>query len=206
MAAPNDPLIPEPRCTQSLRPSLSEATPGPGTAFWFPSQMEENFIVAHGLEILLVEDNPNDEMLALNAFKKFNVVNHVFVVRDGAEALDYLFCTGAYAQRPIENPSVILLDLKLPVVDGIEVLRRIRSDPRTRMIPVVVLTSSNEQRDLIETYNLGVNSYIVKPVDFEQFNDVARHLGYYWLLLNRQPTAVSGSSPPIIPTPLSSTP
>jgi len=144
-----------------------------------------------GVEILLVEDNPNDEALALHAFKRQNIANDVYVVRDGAEALEYIFCTGAYAHRKIENPKVILLDLKLPLVDGIEVLRQIRSDPRTKLIPVVVLTSSSEQRDVVETYKLGVNSYIVKPVDFEQFNEVAKHLGYYWLLLNRQPPSIS---------------
>jgi two-component system response regulator len=149
----------------------------------------------NGVEILLVEDNPNDEMLALHAFKRQKVANEVHVVRDGAEALEYIFCTGAYADRKIENPKVILLDLKLPYVDGIEVLRQIRSDPRTKLIPVVVLTSSNEERDVIEAYKLGVNSYIVKPVDFDQFNGVAKQLGYYWLLLNRQPDSVNGLSP-----------
>ncbi len=139
------------------------------------------------VEILLVEDNPHDEMLALHAFKRQNIANEVHVVRDGAEALEYIFCTGAYADRQIENPKVILLDLKLPLVDGIEVLRQIRGNPQTKLIPVVVLTSSSEQRDLVETYELGVNSYILKPVDFDQFNEVARHLGYYWMLLNRQP-------------------
>jgi two-component system response regulator len=143
------------------------------------------------VKILLVEDNANDEMLALHAFRRFNIVNSVHVVRDGAEALEYVFYTGAYADRRTENPRVILLDLKLPLVDGIEVLRQIRNDPRTKLIPVVMLTSSNEQRDIIETYNLGVNSYIVKPVDFDQFNEVAKHLGYYWLLLNRQPAQES---------------
>ena len=149
----------------------------------------------NGVEILLVEDNPNDEMLALHAFKSQKIVNEIHVVRDGAEALEYIFRTGAYADRCTGNPKMILLDLKLPLVDGIEVLRRIRSDSRTRLIPVVALTTSNEQRDMVETYNLGVNSYIVKPVDFEQFNEVARHLGYYWLLLNRQPESVMESSP-----------
>jgi two-component system, response regulator len=157
-----------------------------------------------GVEILLVEDNANDEMLALHAFKRQKIANKVHVVRDGAEALDYVFCTGAYSNRRIENPKVILLDLKLPKVDGIEVLRLIRSDPRTRLVPVVVLTSSNEECDVTETYKLGVNSYIVKPVDFEQFNEVAKHLGYYWLLLNRQPTSVNGSSPETIPSSVSS--
>ena len=151
--------------------------------------------MGNGVEILLIEDNANDEMLALHAFKRHNIVNRVCVVRDGAEALEYIFCTGAYADRRIDNPKVILLDLKLPLVDGIEVLRQIRNDTRTRLVPVVVLTSSNEERDLIETYALGVNSYIVKPVDFEQFNEVAKHLGYYWLLLNHQPASVNGSSP-----------
>jgi two-component system, response regulator len=145
----------------------------------------------NGVEILLVEDNPNDEALAMHAFKRQNIINNVHVVRDGAEALEYIFCTGAYTERRIENPKMILLDLKLPLVDGLEVLRRVREDSRTRMIPVVVLTSSNEERDVVETYKLGVNSYIVKPVDFEQFNEVAKHLGYYWLLLNRQPTVNS---------------
>jgi two-component system response regulator len=147
------------------------------------------------IEILLVEDNPNDEMLALHAFKKQNIASRVQVVRDGAEALEFIFCQGRYASRTVENPKLILLDLKLPLVDGIEVLRRVRADPRTHLIPIVVLTSSSEERDIVESYSLGVNSYIVKPVDFEQFNEVARHLGYYWLLLNRQPMLVNGSSP-----------
>jgi two-component system response regulator len=151
----------------------------------------------NGVEILLVEDNPNDEMLALHAFSRQNIANNVYVVRDGAEALEYIFCTGAYSHRSIENPKVILLDLKLPLVDGIEVLRQVRADARTRLVPVVVLTSSAEERDIVETYQLGVNSYIVKPVDFEQFNEVARHLGYYWLLLNRQPVATNSSSPEV---------
>jgi two-component system, response regulator len=147
-----------------------------------------------GIEILLVEDNPNDEALALHAFKRQNLANKVHVVRDGAEALEFIFCTGAYADRLIENPKLILLDLKLPKVDGIEVLRQIRNDPRTRLIPVVVLTSSSEERDVVEAYKLGVNSYIVKPVDFDQFSGVAKELGYYWLLLNRQPHNVNGVS------------
>jgi two-component system response regulator len=139
------------------------------------------------VEILLVEDNPNDELLALHAFKKHNLANKVHVVRDGEEALEYVFCTGAYVDRQFENPRVILLDKKLPLVDGMEVLRQIRADPRTRLIPVVMLTSSAEDRDIIESYQLGVNSYIVKPVDFEQFSETARQLGYYWLLINKQP-------------------
>jgi two-component system response regulator len=152
-------------------------------------------MVDKDIEILLVEDNPNDETLALHAFKKQKIANHLHVVRDGAEALEYIFCTGAYADRRVENPKLILLDLKLPLVDGLEVLRQIRNDPRTRLIPVVALTSSSEERDMVETYNLGVNSYIVKPVDFEQFNEVVKQLGYYWMLLNRQPASVNGSSP-----------
>ena len=153
-----------------------------------------------GIDILLVEDNPNDELLALHAFKRQKVANNVHVVHDGAEALEYIFCTGDYANRAIENPKLILLDLKLPFVDGIEVLRQIRNDPRTRSIPVVMLTSSNEERDVVDTYALGVNSYIVKPVNFEQFNEVARHLGFYWLLLNRQPATISApASVPVHP-------
>ena len=144
-------------------------------------------MVDRDIEILLVEDNANDEMLAMRAFQNQKIVNHVHVVRDGAEALEFIFCTGAYADRSIENPKVILLDLRLPHVSGIEVLRQIRSDPRTRLIPVVMLTASSEERDLIESYQLGVNSYIVKPVDFEQFSETARQLGYYWLLVNKQP-------------------
>ena len=148
-------------------------------------------MIEKSIEILLVEDNPNDELLALHAFKKHNLANKVHVVRDGAEALEFIFCTGAYAGRRSENPKVILLDKKLPLVDGMEVLRQIRADPRTRLIPVVMLTSSADDRDLIESYELGVNSYIVKPVDFEQFSETARQLGYYWLLINKQPTAAS---------------
>ena len=139
------------------------------------------------IEILLVEDNPNDEKLAMHAFKKNNLANNIHVVRDGAEALEFIFCTGAYATRSFENPRMILLDKKLPLVDGMEVLRQIRADPRTCVVPVVMLTSSAEERDIIESYKLGVNSYIVKPVDFEQFSETTRQLGYYWLLINKQP-------------------
>jgi len=140
------------------------------------------------IEILLVEDNPNDVKLALHALKKNNIANRIEVVRDGAEALEFIFATGAYADRQnAENPRVILLDLKLPKVDGLEVLRQIKSDPRTRAIPVVVLTSSREESDIVESYNLGVNSYIVKPVDFEQFTEAVHTLGLYWLLLNQPP-------------------
>ncbi len=141
-----------------------------------------------GVEILLVEDNPNDVKLAMHAFRTHNVANLVHVARDGAEALEYVFCTGRYADRKIENrPRIVLLDLKLPMIDGIEVLRRVKADPRTRSVPIVVMTSSNEERDIVETYDLGVNSYIVKPVDFEQFTEVVRQLGYYWLVLNQAP-------------------
>lgn len=140
------------------------------------------------IEILLVEDNANDVRLTLHAFKRHKLVNRIHVVRDGAEALEFLFCVGAYAERSIDDvPKVVLLDLKLPKVDGLEVLRHIKADPRTRTIPVVMLTSSREERDMVESYQLGVNSYIVKPVDFEQFSEVARMLGLYWMLLNEVP-------------------
>ena len=135
--------------------------------------------------ILLVEDNPDDEALTLRALKKNNIQNEVVVARDGVEALDYLFAAGLHAGRDMaEMPQVILLDLKLPKVDGLEVLRRIRSDPRTRFLPVVVLTSSKEEKDLTESYSLGANSYIRKPVDFNQFMEAVRQLGLYWLILN----------------------
>jgi two-component system response regulator len=141
------------------------------------------------IEILLVEDNAKDVELALYALKKYHVANHIEVVRDGTEALDYVFCAGAYANRRMEDtPKVILLDLKLPKVDGLEVLRRIKADPRTKPIPVVVLTSSREECDIVESYKLGVNSYIVKPVNFEQFTEAVRQLGLYWLMLNQAPT------------------
>ena len=139
-------------------------------------------------EILLVEDSPDDVELTLHALTKARVANKVTVARDGAEALDYLFGTGALPGRCcLETPLVVLLDLKLPKVSGIEVLRRIRSDPRTHAVPVIALTSSREDRDIAETYELGVNSYIVKPVDFDQFKDVVERLGYYWLVLNQPP-------------------
>ncbi len=142
----------------------------------------------HIVDLLLVEDNPDDVELTLHAFKKINISNPVHVVRDGAEALEFLFCTGAYAHRKIQDsPKVVLLDLKLPKVDGLEVLRCIRADPRTKSMPVVILTTSREERDIVSSYELGVNSYIVKPVDFEQFVEATRTLGLYWLLLNQRP-------------------
>ena len=140
------------------------------------------------LEILLVEDNPNDVELALHALKKHNLANRIQVVRDGAEALDFIFARGAFSHRDINQiPRVVLLDLKLPKVDGLEVLRQVKADPRTRKVPVVVLTSSREERDVVESYSLGVNSYILKPVDFQQFTEAVRTIGLYWLLLNEPP-------------------
>jgi CheY-like chemotaxis protein len=140
------------------------------------------------VEILLVEDNPNDVELTLRALQKNNLAGKVYVVKDGAEALDFIFAKGAFAQRKIENlPKVILLDMKLPKIDGIEVLRRVKTDERTKHMPVVMLTSSQESRDVIETYNLGVNSYIVKPVEFTNFVHAVAELGVYWGLLNKLP-------------------
>jgi two-component system, response regulator len=138
--------------------------------------------------ILLVEDNADDEKLTLRALKKNNISNEVVVARNGAEALDYLFGTGAYAGRNLRvMPQVILLDLKLPKLDGLEVLRRVRADDRTKLLPVVILTSSNEEMDRINGYGLGANSYVRKPVDFNQFSEAARQLGLYWLVLNESP-------------------
>ena len=135
--------------------------------------------------ILLVEDNPRDEALTLRALRKSNIVNEIAIARDGVEALDYLFGTGAHAGRDTsEMPQLVLLDLKLPKVDGLQVLRRVREDERTRRLPVVVFTSSSEEEDLINSYNLGANSYVRKPVDFEQFLEATRQLGLYWLVLN----------------------
>lgn len=150
--------------------------------------MSENKAV----EILIVEDTPQDLELTQRALRKANLTNHIQVARDGAEALEFIFCEGAHSGRKIDNgPRVILLDLKLPKVDGIEVLRRIKADPRTNAIPVVVLTSSKEQKDVVESYRLGVNSYIVKPVNFERFVTAVQELGMYWLLLN-QPAKIDG--------------
>ena len=138
--------------------------------------------------ILLVEDNPDDEALTLRALKKNNIGNDVIVARDGAEALDYLFGTGAYTGRGMTvMPAMTLLDLKLPKIDGLEVLKRLRADDRTKLLPVVILTSSREEQDLINGYALGANSYIRKPVDFTQFVEAVRQLGLYWLVLNETP-------------------
>ena len=143
--------------------------------------------------ILLVEDNPDDQALTLRAFKRSNIMNEVLVVHDGVEALDYLFAQGAYADRdPTQLPELVLLDLKLPRIDGLEVLRRLRADARTRLLPVVVLTSSDEERDIVESYSLGANSYIRKPVDFTQFTEAVRQLGLYWLVLNTSPLCQRG--------------
>lgn len=146
--------------------------------------MEHN----NGVEILIVEDNPNDAEMALRALKKNNVSNEVLVVGDGEEALDFIFRKGKHSNRVKEScPRMILLDLKLPKVDGLEVLKEVKSNPDTKMIPIIVMTSSKEESDIIESYKLGVNSYIVKPVDFDKFVEAVRDLGYYWLLLNQAP-------------------
>jgi CheY-like chemotaxis protein len=138
--------------------------------------------------ILLVEDNPDDVELTLHAFNESKITNRVEVVRDGAEALDFLFCRGPYADRNTDDaPNVVLLDLKLPRIDGLEVLRQVRADRRTQLLPVVILTSSREERDIVASYRLGVNSFIQKPVDFEQFAAAIHTLGLYWLILNRPP-------------------
>lgn len=139
------------------------------------------------VDILLVEDNPNDVELTLHALKKNNLANNVHVVRDGAEALEFLFHTGQYAEERPDRPRVILLDLKLPKVDGLEVLQRLRSDEHTRHLPIVILTSSREERDLVQSYALGANSYTVKPVDWTQFTTAVQQIGLYWLLLNQAP-------------------
>ena len=143
--------------------------------------------------ILLVEDNSDDETLVLRAFQKSNILNEVVVVRDGVMALDYLFATGEYAGRnPNDLPEIVLLDLKLPKVNGLEVLRRLRADERTCFLPVIVLTSSDEECDIVESYKLGTNSYICKPVDFIRFTEAVRQLGLYWLALNVAPPKKRG--------------
>lgn len=144
--------------------------------------------IASSKTILLVEDNPDDEALAIRALKRHHISNEVIVAHDGVEALEYLFGTGMYAGRDISlKPTVVLLDLKLPRVDGLEVLRRLRGDERTKLLPVVVLTTSSEEQDMLNSYSLGCNSYIRKPVDFIQFSEAIRQLGMYWLLMNEPP-------------------
>lgn len=148
------------------------------------------------VEILLVEDNPRDAELALRSLRQRNLANQVHWVKDGAEALDFMFCEGAYAARnPNHTLKLVLLDLKMPKVDGIEVLRRLKSDERTRATPVVIMTSSSEDRDLVESYRLGVNSYIVKPVRFEDFLRTVSDIGLYWVLANRTPHATNAGRP-----------
>ncbi len=145
-------------------------------------------VTADAVEVLLVEDNPQHVELTLRALQKHRLANNVLVAKDGAEALEFIFGTGAYADRQIENsPKVILLDLKLPKVDGLEVLRRIKSDERTKTIPVVVLTTAEREQDIVESYKLGVNSYIVKPLNFDNFAQAVSELGLYWMLLNKPP-------------------
>ncbi|AFN73489.1 response regulator receiver protein [Melioribacter roseus P3M-2] len=144
---------------------------------------------AQPVDILLIEDNQNDIELTLRALKKNGIANHIYVVNDGEEALDFLYCRNKYAKRnPNNTPKIILLDLKLPKVDGLEVLKALKSDPDKKIIPVIVMTSSDQEKDMIESYKLGVNSYIKKPVDFEQFVESVRQVGMYWLLLNRLPS------------------
>ncbi|HXM64122.1 MAG TPA: response regulator [Terriglobales bacterium] len=144
------------------------------------------------LDILLVEDNQDDMDLALHALERGKLANNIFVVRDGEEALDFLFCRGAFAHRSFDHPpKLVLLDLKLPKVDGMEVLKQIKGDPRTKTIPIVIMTSSKEERDLVTSYHLGANSYIQKPVDFDQFREVVKSVGLYWLVIN-QPVPTNG--------------
>ena len=147
------------------------------------------------VEILLVEDDPSDLELALHALRAENLANRIEVARDGEEALDFLFCRGSHHQRSLENPPrLVLLDLKVPKVDGLEILKQMKSDPRTKAIPVVILTSSREEADLAESYRLGVNSYIQKPVDFEQFRKVVKKAGLYWLVVNQPPPPIAFGS------------
>lgn len=152
--------------------------------------------MTNGTDILLVEDNPEDVEITLRAFRKYHLANKIQVVRDGEEALECLFSTGRYANQAAgSGPRLILLDLKLPKVDGIEILQRCKSDPHTKNIPVVVLTSSREECDLINSYNLGVNSYVVKPVDFSQFTEAIRQVGLYWMVLNQLPSEKGRATP-----------
>ena len=156
--------------------------------------MKNNTILKDNKMILLVEDNPDDEILTIRALKQGNLVNKIVVARDGVEALEFLFGTGAHEGRDTRvMPQVVLLDLKLPKIDGLEVLKRVREDPRTKLLPVVILTSSKEEQDLIKGYSLGANSYIRKPVDFTQFAEAVRHMELYWLVLNEQLPANGGS-------------
>ncbi len=142
------------------------------------------------LDILLVEDNQDDMDLALHALRREKLANSIFVARDGEEALDFLFCRGAFSQRSFDHPpKLVLLDLKLPKVDGMKVLKQVKSDPRTKTIPVVIMTSSKEERDLVAGYNLGANSYIQKPVDFDQFRETVKSVGLYWVVINQPPVA-----------------
>ena len=155
--------------------------------FIFRCREEDKMDKFEKVDILLVEDSPADAELALRALRKGKLANHITWIKDGAEALEFIFRNGAYAGRPDDNPRLILLDLKLPKVDGIEVLKRVKADERTRVIPVVMVTSSAEGRDITESYKLGVNSYVVKPVDFEQFSDTVAKAGFYWMLMNKTP-------------------
>src|SRR5215475_211480 len=146
--------------------------------------------MSHEIEILLVDDSPEDVELCVRSLRRNNISNEIHVAEDGVEALDFLFCRGAFKDRTFSNPpKLVLLDLKLPKVDGLEVLKALRSDARTRAIPVVILTSSKEQRDVIDGYNLGVNAYIQKPVDFEKFAETIREIGMFWVVLNQSPPA-----------------
>ncbi len=142
------------------------------------------------LDILLVEDNPDDLELTLHALRHEHLANNIFSVRDGEEALEFLFCTGRFKERHFDQPPrLVLLDLKLPKLNGLEVLKRVKEDPRTRAVPVVILTSSKEERDLVTSYNLGVNSYIQKPVDFDRFREIVKNAGLYWMVINQRPLA-----------------
>ncbi len=151
------------------------------------------------VEILLVEDDPDDVELTLHALRKENLANKIHVARDGEEALDFLFCNGAFAARSfVHPPKLVLLDLKLPKVDGMKVLKQLRGDPRTRTIPVVILTSSEEERDLVISYHLGANSYIQKPVDFDQFRETVKSAGLYWLVINQPPVPNGVPEPAVV--------
>jgi len=143
------------------------------------------------VDILLVEDNQDDVELTLHALRREHLANNIFTVRDGEEAIDFLFCTGTHSNRNFDHPPrLVLLDLKLPKLNGLDVLKRVKQDPRTRSIPIVVLTSSKEERDLVDSYNLGANSYIQKPVDFDQFRQMVKNTGLYWMVINQYPLAI----------------